>query len=114
MNISQVPALKEHAVGHSAPVTNLDCLIRGKPVSAVGPQGNSLASYGAVSDNVAAVGVAIQITRVPVKETAINRLDQASKFGKRRFRAEIQAVKPAKVRHVNAPTVRGPAAVDAG
>src|SRR5215471_3240219 len=80
VNIAEVSAVKEKAVYIVAAKAYLDGFVRADPVRAVGAIGNSLPSRRRVSQNVSLVGIAVQVTHVPVKETSARGLNQAGKI----------------------------------
>src|SRR5215472_444697 len=95
--VTQIAALQKLIVGNLLPVTKLQRPLRREPIGALRPIGNSLPSDSCIANDVALVGVAIQIAYVPVEETALRRLDQAGQIGIGSLNAEI---KMANARHL--------------
>src|ERR1700681_1468122 len=99
MYVSQIPALQKHVVRRCAAVPNFDGPVGCEPIRTVCAERDSLASYGTVANNVSLVRVAVQITRVPVEESALRGLNQAGQVGKSGLRAQIQVRKPGDLGH---------------
>src|SRR5262249_35838135 len=115
MHVAQVSTLQEETVNNIAAVSELYRLVGGEPVRGVGAKRNSLPSDCAVADDVALIGIAIEIADVPVEKPATGRLNQAGQVGEGRLGTKIQVWQPGKVREIDSRIVgRPPRIADGG
>src|SRR5262249_31752086 len=105
-DVTKTASLQEHAVHYVAAVSGLNCSIGGEPVCALQAKRDALAANCCVAENVARVGIAIEVADVPVEKTTAQRLEEVGNIGNRGFRAKIQLRQSGKLRKVNSRIVR--------
>src|SRR5262245_7122249 len=106
MNVAQVSALQKETVNNVAAVSELYRLVGSEPVSCVGAERDTLSANRGVADDIALVGIAIQVASVPVEKTAARRLNQTREIGEGRLGAKIQVRQSGNVGEINSRIVR--------
>src|SRR5262245_32632221 len=108
MDVAQVSTLQEETVNNIAAVSELYGLVRREPVGGVGAERNSLPPHRGVADDIALIGVAIQISYVPVEESPVEGLLQLGQIGIGRLRPKVHVRQSGQVREIDPRIVRRP------
>src|SRR5258708_7983396 len=111
--VTQASAVQKHGIRDVAAVSHLDGFIGREQIRALGAKRASLSANGAIAKDIALVGVAIDISDIPIEETALRQLYESGQVGVGRFGTEIKVMQDGELGEVNSGVVgRAPGIAD--